>query len=105
MNRKKLKKLRHDLLEIRRSPQGRKPAEFISIASQLGRIKDSRGKEPTYVRQSDPALSPPLSIPNHGDLKIGTARSIIDALLNDVDDWEIFLQKAEDEDTRDDDAE
>lgn len=43
---------------------------------------------------------PPLSIPGHTrDLKPGTARSIIDILLNDVDDWEIYLLEAEDDDT------
>jgi hypothetical protein len=41
---------------------------------------------------------PPLSIPNHGDLKIGTARSIVNTLLNDVDEWEIYLKENEDND-------
>ncbi len=81
-----------------KSPQNRKPEVFISIAKQLGRRKENRGKEPTYTRERDPALSPPLSIPNHpGDLKIGTARSIIDALLSDVDDWEIYLMERDDD--------
>lgn len=80
-----------------RSPSGRMPADMISIAKQLGRSKDSRGKEPTYVRDRDPQLSPPLSIPNHGEFKSGTARSIINALLNDVDDWELYLTGSDDE--------
>lgn len=85
---------------MRKSPQGRKSDEFVSLAGRLGRVRDPRGKEPTYVRESDPTLSPPLSIPDHGakDIKPGTARSIIDALLSDVDDWEQFLAEHEDED-------
>lgn len=90
---------------MRKSPQSRKAADLITIAKQLGRVQDSRGKEPTYVRENDPALSPPLSIPRHaGDLKVGTARSIIDALLSDIDDWELFLNRCDDENTSDTDA-
>lgn len=82
-----------------KSPFNRKADDFISIAKQLGRTKSNRGKEPTYTRDRDPMLSPPLSIPNHpGDLKPGTARSIIDALLSDVDDWEIYLLENDDDD-------
>lgn len=77
------------------------PADFVSLAKQLGRERDNRGKEPTYVRGRDPALSPPLSIPSHGELKVGTARSIINALLSDMDDWEIYLSENEDGDLND----
>ncbi|MDD5056336.1 MAG: hypothetical protein PHQ60_00590 [Sideroxydans sp.] len=98
MNLKALKKIKRQLTEMGKSPFNRKPEVFISIAKQLGRTIDNRGKEPTYTRGREPALSPPLSIPNHpGDIKPGTARSIIDALLSDVDDWEIFLREAEDD--------
>lgn len=99
MTPKALKKIKRQLKEMEKSPYNRKPDDFISIAKQLGRTKDNRGKEPTYTRERDPALSPPLSIPNHpGDVKPGTARSIIDALLSDVDDWEIFLMESENDD-------
>lgn len=92
MNLKALKKIKRQLKEMEKSPYNRKPEDFVSIAKQLGRTRANRGKEPTYTRERDPSLSPPLSIPNHpGDVKLGTARSIIDALLNDVDDWEIYL--------------
>lgn len=98
MNSKALKKIKLKLQEMERSPYSRKPADLITIASQLGRIKCNRGKEPTYTRERDPALSPPLSIPNHpGDLKPNTARSIIEALLSDVDDWEIYLSESDDD--------
>ena len=101
MNRKSLTKLKRELTEIRKSPYNRKSKDFISIATQLGRAIDSRGKEPTYVRSRDPALSPPLSIPNHtGDIKPGTARSIIDALLNDIDEWELTLDREDENDQK-----
>lgn len=103
MNLKTLKKIRRQLEEMRKSPRGRSAGDFESIANKLGRYKDPRGKEPNYVRERDPALSPPLSIPGHpGDIKIGTSINIIDALLSDVDDWEIFLQEAEDDNNSDD---
>lgn len=86
------------LEEMRRSPRGRSAKELVKIAGQLGRYLDPRGSEPNYVRKDNPALSPPLSIPGHAaDLKIGTAISIIDALLSDVDEWEIFLLETDDE--------
>lgn len=96
---KALKKIKNLLEQMRRSPSGRKADDFVSIAKQLGRVRDHRGKEPTYVRENNPALSPPLSIPGHpGDIKPGTARNIIDALLDDVDEWAIHLQEVEDDD-------
>ncbi len=98
MNLRTLSKIKRELLQIYKSPQGRKALEFESLAKQLGRYKDNRGKEPTYTRARDPALAPPLSIPNHGDLKIGTARSIVNTLLNDVDEWEIFLKENDSDD-------
>lgn len=99
MSPKLLKKLKTRLREMRKSPFGLRADEFVSIAKQLGRVKDNRGKEPTYVRESDPTLSPPLSIPGHpGDIKPGTARSIIDSLLDDLDEWDIHLQQTTDED-------
>lgn len=102
MTPKALKKIKRQLDEMRKSPFNRKPDDFISIAKQLGRALDNRGKEPTYVRENDPALSPPLSIPNHSkDVKPGTARSIIDALLSDVDDWELHIIENIDEDEDD----
>ena len=103
MTPKALKKIKRQLDEMRKSPFNRKSDDFVSIAKQLGRALDNRGKEPTYVRGSDPALSPPLSIPNHsGDVKPGTARSIIDALLSDVDDWELHIMERDDENDDDD---
>lgn len=94
MNSKNLSKIERDLNNLLRSPSGIKPKTLISIANKLGREIDNRGKEPTYIRAKDPSLSPPLSIPNHKgkDLKTNTARSIIDALLNDVDEWKLYFE-------------
>lgn len=93
----KLKKIKRQLEDMLRSPQGRNYKDFVSLATQLGRTKEKRGKEVNYTRKRNPALSPPLSIPQHpGDLKTGTAISIIDALLSDVDDWDIYLSDCKD---------
>lgn len=70
-----------------------------NYASAVGRRKESRGKEPTWVREFSPDLSPPLSIPNHAkDMKAGTARSVIDQLLGDLDEWEQYLDQQAEED-------
>lgn len=99
MTPEKLKKIKRQLEQMLRSPQNRNYKDFVSIAKQLGRSQEKRGKEVNYTRKRDPALSPPLSIPQHpGDMKTGTALSIIDALLSDVDDWEIYLSDCEDTD-------
>lgn len=66
----------------------------MSIAKQLGREKVNHGKEPTYVNKEHPEWGP-LTIPGHrGDLKPGTSRSIINALLSDVDEWEMVLDQS-----------
>lgn len=105
MHTKKLAKLRRLLTELRSNPIGIKPRQLKSIARQLGRSKKSGfTNEPTFVRQLDPSLSPPLSIPAHKELKRGTARSIIDALLDDVDSWEQhIMEHGEGDDTDDTD--
>lgn len=93
MTPKKLKKIRQDLLYLRKSPHGIKRAKLETIAKQLGRSRSNIGHEPTYIKTTDPMLRP-LTIPGHpGDMKVGTARSIIDQLLSDVDEWEIHLNE------------
>jgi len=105
MNKKTLKKVRAELEAIRRSPQGRSYGTLRSLAKDVGRALSDRGKEPTWVRQIDPALSPPLSIPNHkGDVPVGTARSIVQQLMDDCDDWEVYLLRNDDENDDDSDA-
>ncbi|MDA8190656.1 MAG: hypothetical protein M0Z68_04060 [Gammaproteobacteria bacterium] len=98
MNKKKLKKLRSKLEAYQRSPYGIKSADLASLAKQLGRERVNQGKEPTYMNGDYPQWGT-LTIPGHsGDLKIGTARSIIDTLLSDADEWEMVL----DQDTKQD---
>jgi|APMI01.1.fsa_nt_gi hypothetical protein len=98
MNLKTLRKIKRELQELRKSPFNRSYKIFVSYAEQLGRYEENRGKEPNFVRKRDPALSPPLSIPKHsGDMKPGTVRSIVDQLLSDVDDWELFLLENEED--------
>jgi hypothetical protein len=88
-----LAKIKRTLLEMQRSPRGHKSLEFEGLARALGRQREGRGKEPTYMRRQNPELARPLSIPAHNaDVKIGTARSIIDALLSDVAEWERYLR-------------
>jgi hypothetical protein len=88
-----LGKIKRALLEMQRNPRGRKSAEFEGLARALGRQRDNRGKEPTYMRRRDPELTRPLSIPAHSaDVRIGTAMSIIDTLLDDVAQWESYLR-------------
>jgi hypothetical protein len=94
MNRSRLRKIERELIELSRAPRGKKAAVFISVAQKLGRVRVNRGKEPTYERRIDPVFKFPLTIPNHpGDMKPGTARSIIDVLLGDVDKWKEWLEQ------------
>jgi hypothetical protein len=92
MNRRKLDKLKRELAQCRRG--SRKAADLEGLATRLGRKKWSgkRGKEPIWVSAEFDDLHP-LSIPHHGgrDLAIGTQRSIIDQLEDDVLAWEEML--------------
>ena len=93
MTPKKLKKTKQDLQQLRVSPQGIKRLKLEAIAKQLGLSRSNVGHEPTYIKTTDPKLRP-LTIPGHaGDLKVATARSIIDHLLSCVDEWEIYFNE------------
>ena len=91
MTPKRLGKIKQRLYALKKSPRGLKPAIFVSLAEQLGRKLSPRGNHPNYVRFDEPVLAPPLSIPAHRELKTGTACCIIDQLLSDVDEWELFF--------------
>jgi hypothetical protein len=96
MNRSRLRKIERELIELSHAPRGKKAGVFIALAQRLGRTRVNRGKEPTYERKIDPVFKFPLTIPNHpGDMKPGTARSIIDALMNDVDEWKEWFDQNE----------
>ena len=90
MNRKKLNKARRELAQLRRSPQ--KAAALESLAGRLGRKLVKRGKEPMWENTKFDQLYA-LSIPHHGgrDLSLGTQRSILDQLEDDVLAWEEWL--------------
>jgi predicted RNase H-like HicB family nuclease len=64
MTRNKLRKLKRELLNLRRSPQ--KAADLESFARGLGRKKETkRGKEPMWVSREFDHLFP-AAIPHHG---------------------------------------
>jgi len=94
MNVAALKRLRAELKQLRSNFAPVNSNVLERYASAVGRQKENRGKEPTWVRKLDPHLSPPLSVPNHSkDVKAGTARSIIDQLMADIDEWEQFIDQ------------
>ncbi len=94
MDAKKLSKIQRELNALKRSPQGHRSAEFVALAKKLGRVSSNRGKEPTWVRADPPPFEYPLSIPQHPkDMPTGTAKSIIDQLLDDADVWVSYLDE------------
>lgn len=102
MNKKTLTRLRRELKQARANFAPMDSNVLEGYASAVGRLKENRGKEPTWVRKHEPHLSPPLSIPNHSkDVKAGTARSILDQLLADLDEWDQFLDQDEDDQLED----
>jgi len=102
MDKKKLGKIRRELRDIAKQPHGRASSELEGLAHRLGRKKEDRGKEPTWTRKLDPALSPPLSIPHHStDLSVGVCKSVVSALLDDCDDWEQHLNSLEQNEAED----
>jgi len=93
MTRKKLANLRKKVDAFRRSQP--KARELQSLAKSLGRKKDDRGKEPTWVSEFMDLF--PLSIPDHKgkDLPKGTKNSILDQMEVDLDKWEETLDEWE----------
>lgn len=92
MNKKKLSEIKKQLSSLRKSPCNINSKILVNIAKKLGRLKENHGKEPYYERKNiPPRLNGSLSIPHRDELKPGTARNIIDFLINDVDEWELFL--------------
>lgn len=93
-NRQQLAKIKKDLEGRLAAAAGQRGKELKKIAERLGRKKKDRGGEPNWVREDCPELSPPLSIPQHSkELKKATAKSIIEQLLSDVDEWEIYFNE------------
>lgn len=96
MDEKKLGKLRAEAIRLRRVPFKADAVE--SLAAALGRTRANRGKHPMWV-SAFPGLFP-LSIPAHGnkDIAIGTRRSILNQLEEDIAAWEEKLFGGEEDD-------
>ena len=96
MTPKRLAKLKGELAKLRRAP--RKAAELEKLARKLGRRRVKRGGEPMWESAEFPELFV-LAIPHHGgrDLAIGTQKSILDQLEEDVLAWEVRLNEHNDE--------
>jgi hypothetical protein len=98
MDRKRLNKLKREVAQFRRSSP--KAADLERLARRLGRQKRTdRGKEPIWESTVFNDLFP-LSIPHHGskDLAVGTKHSILDALEDDILNWEERLAAEESSD-------
>jgi hypothetical protein len=104
MKRKRLDNIGRELAAMRRNAVGIKPGVLERIAKKLGRKRVKRGSEPNYGSPEVPDLGHPISIPHHSTLKPGTARSIIDALLSDVDTWNQHLDSIGDDAEEDDET-
>jgi hypothetical protein len=92
MTLKKLARIKIELRSYRHSQvNGQK---LRSLAQRLGRTKENRGKEPTFINLEFLDL-PPLAIPHHGgrDLPIGTKTSILNVLEEDILRWELSLNE------------
>lgn len=86
------------LEQYRKSIRNVRSSQLESMAESLGRRRDKRGKEPTYVSDLLPT-SRPITIPSHpGTLAFGTARSILDRFEEDIFELEDQLQSSNEED-------
>lgn len=88
MNRKKLDQLKARHAHLHRNSA--KTGDLVDLATSLGRKAVKRGKHPMYESEPFPNLFA-LSIPFHGgaaDVAIGTKRSILTQLEDDLSEWE-----------------
>jgi hypothetical protein len=93
MNRKKLRKLKRRLTALRRRVGNIRSRELVGLAQSLGRKRDPRGKEPTYVSEwlRD---AKPISIPNHpGSLSRFVAGNILDQFEQDLFQFEEMIDE------------
>jgi hypothetical protein len=99
---RKLRKIKKELDELRRRGGQKSARQLEQLAIRLGRKRHPKGKEPTYFNEILPEL-PPLSIPGHGgDLKSGTAKSILDQLDDDIFHLREICEEDESEEDQDD---
>lgn len=84
MDRKKLKKIKKSIKDLRLKSNNIRSNELIKLAKSLGRRLFNRGHEPNYLSDLLPR-SRPISIPNHpGSMARFTAENILDQLEQDV---------------------
>ncbi len=78
-----------------------KAQNLQSLAKALGRTRDNRGKEPTWISEFADLF--PLSIPNHKgrDIPTGTKNSILNQLEDDLAKWEETLDEWENSNDKD----
>ena len=85
MDKQKLSRLRKRIQALRSRLGNIRSRELRSLATALGRKRNNRGKEPTFVSELLPQTRP-ITIPEHPRaLKKGTAGSILDRLEEDID--------------------
>ena len=85
MDKQKLSRLRKRIQALRSRLGNIRSRELISLATALGRKRNNRGKEPTFISELLPH-SRPITITEHPRaLKKGTAGSILDRLEEDID--------------------
>ena len=88
MDIQKLKRLKRKLSQFRGHPANLKSRDLISLAEALGRSRIKGGDEPTYISEFLPH-SRPISIPSHSkNLNKFTAGNILDALEQDIFNFE-----------------
>ena len=92
MNKKKLKKIKKAIDDLRLKPNNIRSKELRRIAKSLGRRLFDRGHEPNFLSDLLPR-SRPISIPNHpGAMARYTAENILDQLEQDIFDLEEILE-------------
>jgi hypothetical protein len=92
MNRKTLDRLHRRLKELRAAPANITRKKLVGLSKSLGMRPDKRGKEPTYVSDDFPQLTP-LSIPSHREINKFTAKDILDGLEIYIFAWKERLRQ------------
>jgi hypothetical protein len=92
MDSKRLNRLKRRLDGLRSAPAGIKREKLERLAKSLGFRREKRGKEPTYVNDEFPHLTP-LAIPSHREINKFTAKDILDKLDVYAFEWEERLRQ------------
>lgn len=92
MESKRLNRLKRRWEGLRSAPAGIKRIKLKNLAEALGLRSEKRGKEPTYVSDDFPYLTP-LSIPSHREINKFTAKDILGQLEVYFSAWEERLSQ------------